>query len=564
MSRPFDPQARSFGALLGQYNESRQIEVPEFQRGYSWEKEHVSDFWSDINEFHQEKTQSSSTSKKYFVGPIVVLPANDSLLLLDGQQRLATATILFSVIRDIARSIGTENAMYLARDVQRDLIAKDTENKKYALILGETDKDYFQRTIQKQSPEVIKPTIRSHRLISTARKFLDTTIRQQLVGRSPEKQVEYLDSIKRTIAGDVTMVAIEVGSEDDAYRIFETLNDRGFKLTVPDLVLNFLMRFAKDPHKRREIRERRTEMIELLGQRDIDRFLRHMWLSQFGDVKKEGLFVKIKNHIKDKAIDTLDFASSCASECHDYVAILNNDEDALGKKAIPYVDGIVRRLLAENALPVLLSAHRTLDRPNFLKVAKLTATIIIRHKVLSNLNPNDLETTFYKTAKEIRDLKAAGNAGSSIVKVVKAAYAKINPPDNDILGNAPEVYLTKGEAQYLLRSIENWLHSPTNEHGTAEVNLEHIFPENTPSVEWTNAGDLAGLEWNIGNLTILGEALNNKAANKGYSTKLKNYYSKSASEMTKKLAADYKKWEPADVTKRSREVVQWAVAVWAL
>ena len=106
-------------------------------------REHVSDFWSDISEFHQEKTQSSSASKKYFVRPIVVLPENDSLLLLDGQQRLATATILFSVIRDIAKSIGTENAIYLARDVQRDLIAKDTENKKYALILGETDKEYF-------------------------------------------------------------------------------------------------------------------------------------------------------------------------------------------------------------------------------------------------------------------------------------------------------------------------------------------------------------------------------------------------------------------------------------
>ena len=135
LSRPFDPQARSFGALLGQYNETRQIVVPEFQRGYSWEKEHVSEFWSDISEFHQEKTKTTTASKKYFAGPIVVLPENDSLLLLDGQQRLATATILFSVIRDIARSIGNENAMYLARDIQRDLISKDTENQKYALIL---------------------------------------------------------------------------------------------------------------------------------------------------------------------------------------------------------------------------------------------------------------------------------------------------------------------------------------------------------------------------------------------------------------------------------------------
>lgn len=523
----------------------------------------MSAFWTDINEFQQEKARNVGASQKYFIGPIVVLPQNDTLQLLDGQQRLATATILFSVIRDIAKGIGTDDAMYLARDVQRDLIAKDTQNKKYALILGETDLEYFRRTIQAPSPETIKPKIRSHRLIMTARKFLETTVRQELIGISLAQQVGRLDKIKQAVAGDVTMVAIEVGSEDDAYRIFETLNDRGFKLTVPDLVLNFLMRFADGAPSRREVRERWTEMIERLGQKDIDKFLRHMWLSQFGDVKKEGLFVKIKSHVKDSHINTLEFATSCASECESYVEILNGNEDALGKKALVTVDAIAKRLLAENAFPVLLSAHRCLDRTSFLKVAKLTAAILVRHKVLSNLNPNVLESTFYKTAKLIRDLKTQSKTGAFIVSAVKDAFKKINPTDIDIIGGSSEVYLSKGEAQYLLRSIENALHSSTKEHGVGEVNIEHIFPEN-PSTEWTNADELAGMEWHFGNLTILGEDLNSKAKNKDYGTKLKNYYAKSNVELTKRLSKSYKKWEPEDVLRRSKELVTEAVGLWAI
>src|SRR3972149_2663793 len=104
MDSPFDSHSRNFGELLGQY-EKRRVVVPQFQRGYSWEKTHVATFWTDLLEFHNH-SHSPNRAEKYFLGPIVILPQNDRIILLDGQQRLATATILFSVFRDIARGIG--------------------------------------------------------------------------------------------------------------------------------------------------------------------------------------------------------------------------------------------------------------------------------------------------------------------------------------------------------------------------------------------------------------------------------------------------------------------------
>ena len=67
-----------------------------FQRGYSWGKKHVDAFWKDIED-HRKKRAAKGTADKYFLGPIVIMPSTASdkdSVLLDGQQRSATATIL--------------------------------------------------------------------------------------------------------------------------------------------------------------------------------------------------------------------------------------------------------------------------------------------------------------------------------------------------------------------------------------------------------------------------------------------------------------------------------------
>ena len=93
----YSAQAKRMGDLLSESHEGRVI-VPTFQRGYSWGKKHVDAFWKDIEDF-RKKRKAKGASDKYFLGPIVIMPSTTSeqdLILLDGQQRLATATILLS------------------------------------------------------------------------------------------------------------------------------------------------------------------------------------------------------------------------------------------------------------------------------------------------------------------------------------------------------------------------------------------------------------------------------------------------------------------------------------
>lgn len=94
----FNSQSKNIGELLGG-NERAQIIVPKFQRGHSWLKKHIEAFWTDITTFQTESAVKGGPDK-YFLGPIVILPeSKETIRLLDGQQRLATATILFSVSR---------------------------------------------------------------------------------------------------------------------------------------------------------------------------------------------------------------------------------------------------------------------------------------------------------------------------------------------------------------------------------------------------------------------------------------------------------------------------------
>ena len=123
MYETFNSQSKNIGELLGG-NERARIVVPKFQRGYSWEKRHVEAFWTDIRTFQKESSVKGGPDK-YFLGPIVLQQeSKETIHLLDGQQRPATATILFTAIRDVARELKIQAATDFARDVQREMIEK--------------------------------------------------------------------------------------------------------------------------------------------------------------------------------------------------------------------------------------------------------------------------------------------------------------------------------------------------------------------------------------------------------------------------------------------------------
>lgn len=98
MSTRYSPERKTIGNLLSMTNPP--IVVPYWQRTFRWTTSEVETFWLDLLQFNSQYPGENISGQEYFLGSVVIVDNNESHLLLDGQQRLATSAILLSVIRD--------------------------------------------------------------------------------------------------------------------------------------------------------------------------------------------------------------------------------------------------------------------------------------------------------------------------------------------------------------------------------------------------------------------------------------------------------------------------------
>jgi hypothetical protein len=493
----------------------------------------------------------------------VIQESEDKIVLLDGQQRLATATILLAAMRNIARGLDSGNDHAggdFARDIQKELIQKDEEFQGYVLTLGDLDAAFFEASVQRDSPDPpYPPTLRSHKLIIDAYQYLESALKVTLTNLSPSDALQKLKRYKNCLTKGLTMVAILVTEEEAAFAIFETLNDRGLRLSVPDLLLNLLMRRAVDGGERQNVRQDWNSMLQRMGRRDIAQFIRHMWVSKYGDLKARGLYSEIKRYLGENSIRSIDFAKACSEECQDYLSLLEVG-DRIPGKARNDVDGLVNHLRVLSSFPLLLSGLRCLNDSDFVKLARYAAALAIRHQVIANLNPLDLETAFYRAAREIRGKKLTGENSANCLSSAKRELVAVNPDDSRVLQSAKDLYLTRSAAAWLVANLANSYQSRTREVAVDAANLEHVFPEN-PGTDWTNRADLEPYLWHLGNLTVLGERLNNRAANAGFVTKRDEYYTKSEIVMTRDLTSQ-QEWTAETILERGGTLASQILRVW--
>lgn len=404
----------------------------------------------------------------------------------------------------------------------------------------------------------------SHRNIEKARQILETNVNALIAALSPAEALILLKDIRQVVKNELVMASISVLDEGAAFNIFETLNDRGLRLSVPDLLLNYLMRRAGSSEVRQQIRGQWNDMVEGMAKRDPSRFIRHMWLSKYGDLKSIDLFTALKEHVETNNKDPLEFAQSCADECTRYVELIKADEERL-KGAAHYVKTLVLDLHVDAALPVLLSAHSTLSPKELEETARWLLVFITRYSIVVGLDPGGMENIFYALARDIR--KTAGGKGDEKDKVketrnlIKTTLAKNVPTDEQIKEGVKRLTLEPDEAKYVVHRIATLMQTKTKEVAIDESNLEHIFPKK-PSSEWKNPEELEPYLWHLGNLTILGERLNTGAASKGYSGKRTAYYEKSELTMPQELAKAYSQWNGPSIIKRADSLSKYVTQIW--
>lgn len=552
MPNRYTTDKATIGGLLSLTGPS--IEVPEWQRNYSWTTSQVETFWEDLVAFSNQYPDNTIQDQEYFLGSIVIVDDGTSLLLLDGQQRLATATILLSVIRDSLADYREDASVRLQHSYIADF-DDATDMHTYNLTLNRYDREFFKRSIQEfpRAEDHAPPeaSLESHRLIDKAAGIFRSRFAEryaELGGGKPA--FDWALRIRRVLTDHVSVVVVKSTDEDNAATVFETLNDRGIGLSTTDLLRSLVLRRCSEDD-REEIISLWEAVLEVAEDAKVETFLRHYWLSHRGDVKKRALYREIKDTLIQEETDSLDFSRDlerAANVYRDLVAARDDDADL--QKLLEDV-----AMLGATALyPAILSAFALDSVDDRKRIIQALVTFFVRHNVIGNRETTQLEAVVYEIAKDLRNELTADQA---VQKLKDAA-----PTDDQFEDQFKHASVTRhATASYLLRQLERARRATEElEVGPPrKVHVEHIYPKSPPAER--RRPDHTAVVSRLGNMTLLDFRLNTAIKNSDFATKKAEAYGKSEILLTHDLL-DYDEWDLTSIDARQVSMATLARMLW--
>jgi uncharacterized protein with ParB-like and HNH nuclease domain len=552
VAQSYHPEKQSIGALLALTNPA--IIVPDWQRNYSWREEHVETLWNDLNQFSDRAGRK--LSEEYFFGSLVLVKTEDQrLLLLDGQQRLATCSILLSAIRDTLKGLDDKLSQYLQDNYlcAYDAIKKDVINK---LQLNVYDRDFFKRLISISREDGYiepDPQYASHHMIKSARAYFLRVIDERTKALAPEEKADWLRRLVDILANHFTVIAAYSDNESKAAEVFETLNDRGIGLSTPDLLRNFVIRRAPDGQKT-EVVSRWEDVIAFDTDSEIKAFLRHYWISKHGDVKTQSLYREVKSVIEQQDISSGVLSSELSDAAKLYRRIKNAEADTeYDADILSDVDTIGAG--ASILYPAILSIFGKLHTGDITRALSALINIYTRDGIIGGVENSVLENRFHKAA---RDLQGHASCAQFCAALADGALV-----DDEVRNRFERLSLTQnGPRRYLLQRIELAKRN-TGEltvNPPSKVHVEHIYPQ-TPGQgqRWANHDRMVN---RLGNLSLLDKRINSGIRNGVFAAK-KPHYAKSEIAMTRELVA-YDDWTEHHIAARQAEFAGLAPSLWPI
>jgi hypothetical protein len=553
-------------ATLGEILANRKnLAVPINQRSYAWKPEHVQDLLKDLN------AALTKGADEYFLGAIIVLPNGAAVYVYDGQQRLATTTILIAAIRDyFFRKADAVTANQISNESLLTIDRRTHELRPH-LKLNVDDHEFFENRILRAPDDVARLSCKpnsnkeSHELIEAAAvatanhiAAITTTLPAIDAAQLLHKWLDYL------LTG-AKVIWVEVRDEQTAFRIFETMNDRGLKLSASDLVKNYV--YAASGNRKSEAVQRwqsMTATLESLGREDGDvvDYIRYFWVTTHGPTRLNDLFDEIKSEATSEAT-TINFLTSLDLRVSDYAAILTPTHDfwsSYHQEVRSNIDTL-RYLGVSQIRPLLLAAMGKFSKSELERLFKLAVSWSVRFLVVGTPS-GTLEGYYSRTAKKITDGLITTVAG------VTTELAAVLPPDDVFETAFSTISVAKASlARYYLRRLQiqadgNNEPQYTPNEGTA-VTLEHILPQK-PGLDWASIPvDLARAIYNrLGNQALLAGSINSSIGNVGFETK-KAALAASPFSLTSSVSTE-PEWNLTAISHRQTELAKLAVKAWSL
>lgn len=534
--------------------------VPPYQRGYAWETQQVEELWNDLE---------AADGGQHFLGSIVLQFASESEpQIIDGQQRLATITVLLCCIRDHYDQLGlAENVAGLHYAYVQTRRPGDSGG--FKLRLSDADSDFFEQYIQRKPGDEQRrelerrerPKRGSHRLLWSARCFLFDKIGEKLqLGATTEDKVAVLEQLEQQITEQIRLIQILVDDDDEAFQIFETLNDRGLSLSQADLLKNYLcMKWRAETSDRGDVAQlvvRWDEAMQPLSERaDMSVFLRHYLLSVVDDdkVRKDMIYKIFRQHTKQERAQRV--VETLAIHAGHYGTFAN--PALLEDPATARILGNLLALRATQCYSLLLAAREQLGPEEFRRMAHMAEVLTVRHSTICNRSARDLERLYHACALRLR--AAAGEYEAVLRDLAKFA------PDDDVVKASFAGMRRSRTTEFLLRRIEESCAVEERVLEPQKVHIEHILPQSLPD-QWLTylaATKEEAQEYveKLGNLTLLGAEYNKQASNYAFERKKTQYYPRSNIQMTRELL-ERETWSFDAIEQRQAEVAELACRTW--
>ena len=543
---------------------SPQFVIPIYQRTYSWTERECRQLWDDI-----VRTGSSDAVSAHFVGSIVYIEkglyqvsSQSPLLVIDGQQRLTTVTL---ILEALARQLGNSEPVdgFSAKKLRSYYLLNPLEEgeRGFKLLLTQTDKASLLALVQQKA----QPTDQSLRVTENFAFF--------------EEQVQNLGAdLPALCHGLAKLVVVDIAlsrDQDNPQLIFESMNSTGRELSQADLIRNFILMGLEPAHQTRLYEDHWRPMEVGFGQEGygphFDSFMRHYFTLKTGEIPNvRAVYEAFKFHARtpDIAAAGVDALVADIHAFARYYCAMALGKEADKKLAEAFRD--LRELKVDVAYPFLLELHDDfangrLESTDFEAAVRLVEAYVFRRAVCA-IPTNSLNKTFATFGRALQKDRYLESVQAHLLTL--PSYRRF-PGDEEFkrefvvrdLYNFPR-------RSYWLRRLEN--DGRKERVPVDEYTIEHILPQNDNlSEKWR---DELGSEWQriqetwlhtLGNLTLTG--YNAEYSDRPFSEKrdMERGFRGSPLKLNEGLRS-LDKWDEAAIKNRAERLAAVAAGVWAV
>ena len=557
----FTPENKTIKTMFRSYP---MMSIPNFQREYSWDKYYYNTFFIDILEgIKQEDKKLINTD--YFIGTMVFSGSekkDESIEVIDGQQRLTVITILLSVLTNKFKNIKEED---LSEATFEYVKTKDDYGRPIPKLKSITSYPYFEAYVQSIEKTDVEPATEEEINIKQTYNYFESELEEmKLKGKYDFNENTLYKDLLIAIRDQIlqmNVISILTEEKDSAYEIFEILNAKGKNLASIDLIKNTIYsKFHADDNAKDKIIENKWEGIKTtLRSRNPNigfaTFYRHYWISKYRKTTNSKLYDSFKKYIKSNKKSYEEFVEDLSTIAETYMKIVSPNIDDYDNrkeynwliqslKAIEKTFGVTQARIALLALFELksndkISSKAFKDAVNYIENFIFAYTGVLKNQA------NIYESRFSKLAIKLRESKNKSDTNNILKEYLYQEFEDRYPQKEEFLSGFVRLRFSKQETptntitKYVLNKISSKLNN--SEVYSIDSSIEHIINEDI-----SNDNTLF-----IGNLICLEIDLNNEASDLAYEEKLE-VYKKSKYDQVLIFCNKYPNFNENNIEERSK------------